>query len=101
MPQNITIFSDSVAGNIALGAMNLSERKAIENAAEQAQAARFVQDLEDGYDTLIVIKALGCRGATAHCDSGFAQASAVLMDEATSALDTESEALIQSAPRHQ
>ena len=101
VPQNITIFSDSVAGNIALGAMNLSERKAIENAAEQAQAAKFVQDLEDGYDTLIGDQGLGLSGGQqqriAIARALLKQAPVLILDEATSALDTESEALIQSA----
>ena len=101
VPQNITIFSDSVAGNIALGAMNLSERKAIKNAAEQAQAAKFVQDLEDGYDTLIGDQGLGLSGGQqqriAIARALLKQAPVLILDEATSALDTESEALIQSA----
>ena len=101
VPQNITIFSDSVAGNIALGAMNESERKAIEHAAEQAQAAKFVQDLEDGYDTLIGDQGLGLSGGQqqriAIARALLKQAPVLILDEATSALDTESEALIQSA----
>ena len=101
VPQNITIFSDSVAGNIALGAMNESERKAIEDAAEQAQAAKFVQDLEDGYDTLIGDQGLGLSGGQqqriAIARALLKQAPVLILDEATSALDTESEALIQSA----
>ena len=101
VPQNITIFSDSVAGNIALGAMNDSERKAIEHAAEQAQAAKFVQGLEDGYDTLIGDQGLGLSGGQqqriAIARALLKQAPVLILDEATSALDTESEALIQSA----
>ena len=101
VPQNITIFSDSVAGNIALGAMNKSERKAIEDAAEQAQAAKFVQDLEDGYDTLIGDQGLGLSGGQqqriAIARALLKQAPVLILDEATSALDTESEALIQYA----
>ena len=101
VPQNITIFSDSVAGNIALGAMNDSERKAIEHAAEQAQAAKFVQDLEGGYDTLIGDQGLGLSGGQqqriAIARALLKQAPVLILDEATSALDTESEALIQSA----
>ena len=101
VPQNITIFSDSVAGNIALGAMNESERKAIEHAAEQAQAAKFVCDLEDGYDTLIGDQGLGLSGGQqqriAIARALLKQAPVLILDEATSALDTESEALIQSA----
>jgi subfamily B ATP-binding cassette protein MsbA len=101
VPQNITIFSDSVAGNIALGAMNDSERRAIEHAAEQAQAAKFVQDLEYGYDTLIGDQGLGLSGGQqqriAIARALLKQAPVLILDEATSALDTESEALIQSA----
>ena len=101
VPQNITIFSDSVAGNIALGAKNESERKAIEHAAEQAQAAGFVQDLEDGYETLIGDQGLGLSGGQqqriAIARALLKQAPVLILDEATSALDTESEALIQSA----
>ena len=92
VPQNITIFSDSVAGNIALGAMNNSERKAIEHAAEQAQAAKFVQDLEDGYDTLIGDQGLGLSGGQqqriAIARALLKQAPVLVLDEATSALDT-------------
>ena len=101
VPQNITIFSDSVAGNIALGAMSDSERKAVEQAAEQAQAARFIQDLENGYDTLIGDQGLGLSGGQqqriAIARALLKEAPVLILDEATSALDTESEALIQSA----
>jgi len=101
VPQNITIFSDSVAGNIALGEMSDSERNAVEHAAEQAQAAKFVHDLEDGYDTLIGDQGLGLSGGQqqriAIARALLKQAPVLILDEATSALDTESEALIQSA----
>ena len=101
VPQNITIFSDSVAANIALGAMSDSERKAVEQAAEQAQAARFIQDLENGYDTLIGDQGLGLSGGQqqriAIARALLKEAPVLILDEATSALDTESEALIQSA----
>ncbi len=101
VPQDITIFSDSVAGNIALGAMKQSDIKAIKHAAEQAQAAKFIQDLENGYDTLIGDQGLGLSGGQqqriAIARALLKQAPVLILDEATSALDTESEALIQYA----
>ena len=101
VPQNITIFSDSVAANIALGGMSGSARTAIEQAAEQAQAAKFIQDLDSGYDTLIGDQGLGLSGGQqqriAIARALLKQAPVLILDEATSALDTESEALIQSA----
>ena len=101
VPQNITLFSDSVAGNIALGAMSDRDRKDIEAAAEQAQADKFVQNLEQGYDTLIGDQGLGLSGGQqqriAIARALLKQAPVLILDEATSALDTESEALIQSA----
>jgi len=101
VPQNITIFSDSVTANIALGGMSGSARTAIEQAAEQAQAAKFIQDLDSGYDTLIGDQGLGLSGGQqqriAIARALLKQAPVLILDEATSALDTESEALIQSA----
>ena len=70
-------------------------------AAERAQADKFVDDLEHGYDTLIGDQGLGLSGGQqqriAIARALLKQAPVLILDEATSALDTESEALIQSA----
>lgn len=101
VPQNITLFSDSVAGNIALGVMGDRDQADIAHAAVLAQADSFVQDLERGYDTLIGDQGVGLSGGQqqriAIARALLKQAPVLILDEATSALDTESEALIQSA----
>lgn len=101
VPQNITLFSDSVAGNIALGVMGDRDQADIAHAAVLAQADNFVQDLERGYDTLIGDQGVGLSGGQqqriAIARALLKQAPVLILDEATSALDTESEALIQSA----
>lgn len=101
VPQNITLFSDSVAGNIALGVMGDRDQADVAHAAVLAQADSFVQDLERGYDTLIGDQGVGLSGGQqqriAIARALLKQAPVLILDEATSALDTESEALIQSA----
>ena len=101
VPQNITLFSDSVAANIALGSMAGRSPEEIIVATERAQASKFVDDLERGYDTLIGDQGLGLSGGQqqriAIARALLKQAPVLILDEATSALDTESEALIQSA----
>ena len=101
VPQNITLFSDSVAGNIALGVMGDRDQADIAHAAVLAHADNFVQDLERGYDTLIGDQGVGLSGGQqqriAIARALLKQAPVLILDEATSALDTESEALIQSA----
>lgn len=101
VPQHITLFSDSVAGNIALGTLNECGPAEVVNAAALAQADGFIQDLERGYDTLIGDQGLGLSGGQqqriAIARALLKEAPVLILDEATSALDTESEALIQSA----
>lgn len=101
VPQNITIFSDSVFGNIALGTMRARDQRDVESAAKQAQADGFIKDLARSYDTMIGDQGLGLSGGQqqriAIARALLKQAPVLILDEATSALDTESEALIQSA----
>ncbi len=101
VPQAINLFSDTVAGNIALGSMSDSSREAIIDAAKQAQADGFVSELESDYDTLIGEQGVGLSGGqqqrVAIARALLKAAPVLILDEATSALDNESESLIQRA----
>ena len=101
VPQAINLFSDTVAGNIALGSMSDSSREAVIDAAKQAQADGFVSELEFDYDTLIGEQGVGLSGGqqqrVAIARALLKAAPVLILDEATSALDNESESLIQTA----
>lgn len=101
VPQAINLFSDTVAGNIALGGMSGSSREAVIEAAKQAQADGFVSELESDYDTLIGEQGVGLSGGqqqrVAIARALLKAAPVLILDEATSALDNESESLIQMA----
>ena len=101
VPQAINLFSDTVAGNIALGGMSGSPREAIIEAAKQAQANGFVSELQSNYDTVIGDQGVGLSGGQqqriAIARALLKAAPVLVLDEATSALDNESESLIQTA----
>ncbi len=101
VPQAINLFSDTVAGNIALGGMAGSPREAIIEAAKQAQANGFVSELQSNYDTVIGDQGVGLSGGQqqriAIARALLKAAPVLILDEATSALDNESESLIQTA----
>ena len=101
VPQAINLFSDTVAGNIALGSMSDSSREAVIDAAKQAQADGFVSELESDYDTLIGEQGVGLSGGqqqrVAIARALLKAAPVLILDEATSALDNESESLLQTA----
>lgn len=101
VPQAINLFSDTVAGNIALGSMSDTSREAVIDAAKQAQADGFVSELESDYDTLIGEQGVGLSGGqqqrVAIARALLKAAPVLILDEATSALDNESESLIQTA----
>ena len=101
VPQAINLFSDTVAGNIALGGMSGSSREAVIEAAKQAQADGFVSELQSDYDTVIGDQGVGLSGGqqqrVAIARALLKAAPVLILDEATSALDNESESLIQTA----
>ena len=101
VPQAINLFSDTVAGNIALGSMSDSSREAVIDAAKQAQVDGFVSELESDYDTLIGEQGVGLSGGqqqrVAIARALLKAAPVLILDEATSALDNESESQIQTA----
>lgn len=99
--QNVTLFNDSIANNIAYGAKESVSRKDIEHAAQMAHVDEFLANLPDGMDTVIGENGLmlsgGQRQRIAIARAILAEAPILILDEATSALDTESEKLIQDA----
>jgi ATP-binding cassette, subfamily B, bacterial len=98
--QDVTVFSSSVADNIAFGRPGASQSD-IEAAAEVAQAARFIKALPEGYATLLgergVTLSGGQRQRIAIARAVLRDAPILLLDEATSALDAESETEVQAA----
>lgn len=101
--QHVTLFNDTLANNIAYGCFDAS-RDAIIKAARLAYADEFIQQLPQGYDTLIgdngVLLSGGQRQRIAIARAILKDAPILILDEATSALDTESERYIQQALEH-
>jgi len=99
--QNITLFNDTVANNIAYGTMEGASRHDIERAASDAHVMEFVKNLPHGLDTEIgeygAKLSGGQRQRLALARAILKDAPILILDEATSALDTESERLIQAA----
>ena len=61
VPQETFLFSDSLEGNIAFGNPDLTE-EAVRQAAEIAQAKEFIDQLDDGYDTVVGERGMGLSG---------------------------------------
>ncbi|MBT8765601.1 lipid A export permease/ATP-binding protein MsbA [Metapseudomonas boanensis] len=99
--QQVTLFNDSVANNIAYGDLAGTPREEIERAAEAAYAREFVDKLPQGFDTEVgengVLLSGGQRQRLAIARALLKNAPVLVLDEATSALDTESERHIQAA----
>lgn len=99
--QQVTLFNDSVASNIAYGDLADAPREAIEQAVEAAYAKEFIEKLPQGLDTEVgengVLLSGGQRQRLAIARALLKDAPILVLDEATSALDTESERHIQAA----
>ena len=97
--QDVVLFNDSVAANIAYGQTLDPDR--VREAARQANALEFIEKLPQGLDTLIGENGTrlsgGQRQRIAIARALYKDAPILILDEATSALDSESERLVQAA----
>ncbi|HET7322176.1 MAG TPA: ABC transporter ATP-binding protein [Longimicrobiaceae bacterium] len=98
--QETILFHDTVRANIAYGCENPAQAE-IEAAARAANAHDFIQELPQGYDTVLGERGVrlsgGQRQRIAIARALFRNPPILILDEATSALDTESERLVQQA----
>lgn len=99
--QEVVLFNDTIAANIAYGSMRETSREAIIEAARAAYALEFIEQLPEGFDTMVgehgVKLSGGQRQRLAIARALLKNAPILILDEATSALDTESERHVQAA----
>ncbi|QIA75897.1 lipid A ABC transporter ATP-binding protein/permease MsbA [Rodentibacter caecimuris] len=99
--QQVHLFNDTVANNIAYAASDKYSREEIIAAAKAAYALEFIEKLPNGFDTMIGENGAslsgGQRQRLAIARALLRNSPVLILDEATSALDTESERAIQSA----
>ncbi|MCO6538318.1 MAG: lipid A export permease/ATP-binding protein MsbA [Gilliamella sp.] len=99
--QNVYLFNDTIANNIAYGRVGYYSRSQIEEASKKAFAYDFIMKFENGFDTKIgesgVLLSGGQRQRIAIARALLRDSPILILDEATSALDTESERAIQTA----
>ena len=99
--QEIVLFNDTVAANIAYGGLESATRESIRQAAEAAFVTDFLDGLPDGLDSVVGENGLdlsgGQRQRLALARAFLKNAPILILDEATSALDAPSEHRVRSA----
>ncbi len=99
--QDVVLFNGTIAANIAYGEKANASLEEIKNAAKAAYALEFIENLPQGFETLIgengVKLSGGQRQRLAIARALLKNAPILILDEATSALDTESERYVQKA----
>jgi subfamily B ATP-binding cassette protein MsbA len=99
--QDIVLFDDTIANNIAYGGLASHSRMEVERAADAAYVSEFAAALPQGLDTRVgergALLSGGQRQRVAIARALLKDAPVLILDEATSALDTESERRVQQA----
>lgn len=102
--QDVFLFSDTISENIRMGRRNEISDEEVRKAAEDAQAADFIEKLDEKYETVIGERGVGLSGGQKQRIS-IARALAkhapiLVMDDSTSALDMETEHEVQLMLNH-
>lgn len=99
--QDVVLFNDTIANNLAYGELRKHTKEALHKAAEAAHVLNFAQELPDGLETVVgdrgVLLSGGQRQRIAIGRALLKDAPILILDEATSSLDTRSERRIQEA----
>ena len=99
--QDVLLFNDTIAANIAYGRPGEATPAQVEAAARAAHALEFIDALPHGFDTRIgdrgILLSGGQRQRIAIARAILKDAPVLVLDEATSALDSASERLVQEA----
>ena len=99
--QDVILFNDTIANNLAYGQLRECTRADLLQAAEAAHVIEFVQDLPDGFETVVgdrgILLSGGQRQRIAIGRALLKNSPVLILDEATSSLDTKSERRIQEA----
>lgn len=101
--QDVFLFSDTIAENIALGERASITKEEVEEAARKACVAEFAEKMEEGYDTVIGERGVGLSGGQKQrisiARAISKKAPILVLDDSTSALDVETEQEIQKMLR--
>jgi subfamily B ATP-binding cassette protein MsbA len=99
--QDVILFNDTIANNLAYGQLRQCTRAELMEAAEAAYVTDFAKDLPDGFETVVgdrgILLSGGQRQRIAIGRALLKNAPVLILDEATSSLDTKSERRIQQA----